>query len=119
MNEVTVLVVDDEPTMRTMMRMMLPKECRTIFAADGDEALQTFNAHTVDLVFLDVMMPKRDGFSVCEELRQHSDVPVIICSSLSRQEDIVRATSVGANAYITKPFSSQNLRQCLDSFIPN
>lgn len=119
MQVVNVLVVDDEPTIRNMLRMMLPKEYNTVFAADGEEALHSFQTHPIDLVILDIMMPKRDGISVCKALREYSNVPVIMCSARSRQEDFQQATDAGANAYLTKPFSIQNLRKCIHHFVPN
>lgn len=117
MKRVKVLVVDDDALMRTLLRLILAPKYELVFATNGQEALDAYDAHAIDVVILDIVMPDLDGFAICQGLRQRSDVPVIMLSVLSRPVDLARATAVGANAYLIKPFTARDLHQQIASVI--
>ena len=105
MTPITILVVDDEKSLRDFVCRNL--EVRGYYAptaSNGIEAIKLFNQHTVDLVILDLMMPKMDGLEVIRRIRVHSQVPIIILSALGEEADKIRALDVGADDYLTKPF---------------
>jgi DNA-binding response OmpR family regulator len=104
--KVHVLVVDDEKMIRSLLKMSLQRMGYDVTTAeDGAEALDLFQTQQFDLVLLDILMPKVDGFTVCSELRQASDVPIVMLTALNRPDDIVRGLELGADNYITKPFT--------------
>ncbi|HEY90620.1 MAG TPA: response regulator transcription factor [Dehalococcoidia bacterium] len=105
-----VLVVDDDVRMQRMMRRMLELEnYRVITAGDADAAFEIFERETPDLVLLDVMMPGIDGYTTCQCIREFSQVPIIMVTALSIDEEKVRGLDSGADDYITKPFSTSEL----------
>jgi len=106
-----VLIVDDEPDLLLMLRVSLEAVgFETGLAADGDVALQRMRAERFDLVLLDVMMPVLDGWSVLEALKDDPTAPpVLVVSAKTAQQDRERALSLGATAYITKPFDIDSL----------
>ena len=105
MNAPTVLIVDDEKPLRDFVRRNLEvRGFNTQTAANGLEALALFNTYNVDLVILDVMMPRMDGLETITRIRQHSLVPVIVLSALGEEADKIRALNLGADDYLTKPF---------------
>jgi len=105
-----ILVVDDEPRMRKFMRMNLELEgFRVAEASNGLEALERVREDLPDLVVLDVMMPEMDGFETLERIREISSVPVIILTVKADEEDKVRGLELGADDYVTKPFSPREL----------
>ncbi len=105
MNALNVLVVDDEKPLRDFVRRNLEvRGFNTITASNGLEALAVFNTQNIDLVILDVMMPRMDGLETIRRIRQTSLVPVIILSALGEESDKIRALNLGADDYLTKPF---------------
>jgi two-component system KDP operon response regulator KdpE len=105
MTDPTVLVVDDERSLREFVRKNLEvRGYKVLTASNGLEALSIFNAENIDLVILDVMMPKMDGLMVTSRIRQTSTVPIIILTALGDESDKVRAFEIGADDYLTKPF---------------
>jgi two-component system KDP operon response regulator KdpE len=105
-----ILVVDDEPRMIRFIRMNLELEGYTVFeAADGARALQQVRDTLPDLVVLDVMMPELDGFETLRALREFSSVPVIMLTARGEEDDRVRGLELGADDYVTKPFSPREL----------
>jgi two-component system KDP operon response regulator KdpE len=105
-----VLVVDDEPRMIRFIRMNLELEgYRVIEASDGLEALEQVRKNLPDLVIMDVMMPKMDGFETLRVLREISTVPVILLTVKSDEEDRIHGLEAGADDYVTKPFSPREL----------
>ena len=109
-DERLILVVDDEPRMRKFMRMNLELEgFRFAEAANGLEALEKVREDLPDLVVLDVMMPEMDGFDALEHIREVSSVPVIMLTVKADEEDKVRGLELGADDYVTKPFSPREL----------
>jgi two-component system KDP operon response regulator KdpE len=106
----TILVVDDEPRMVEFITMNLELEgFRAVGASDGYEALDRAAKEMPDLVILDIMMPHMDGFETLESLRETSQVPVIFLSAKSDEADRIRGLDLGADDYITKPFSTREL----------
>ena len=104
--KVHVLVVDDEKMIRSLLKMSLQRMGYEVTTADdGAEALELFPTQQFDLVLLDILMPHVDGFTVCSELRRESDVPIVMLTALNRPDDIVRGLELGADNYITKPFT--------------
>lgn len=104
--KVHVLVVDDEKMIRSLLKMSLQRMGYEVTSAeDGEEALYLFPQEQFDLVLLDILMPGIDGFTVCSELRRISDVPIVMLTALNRPDDIVRGLELGADNYITKPFT--------------
>lgn len=101
-----VLVADDEKMMRDILTMSLQRlGYDVVTASNGTDALRAFEISSFDLALLDVLMPEMDGFEVCTEIRKRSDVPIIMLTALSRPDDIVRGLELGADNYITKPFT--------------
>lgn len=107
---IRVLVVDDEPRyLRLLEANLLTEGYQVYTASDGEMALETFSATPVDLVLLDVLMPRMDGFTVCQRIRQFSNVPIIILTAKGEEQDRVRGLDVGADDYLVKPFSITEL----------
>ena len=105
-----ILVVDDEPKIVRLARDYLEKNgFRVVTAADGQSALTTARREKPDLVILDLMLPNSDGREVCRILRRESDVPIIMLTALSEEIDQVTGLEIGADDYITKPFSVRAL----------
>jgi DNA-binding response OmpR family regulator len=107
-----VLIVDDEPNIVTSLNFLMKKGgFETSVARDGDEALTEVERFQPDLVLLDVMMPKRDGFEVCQKLRAdgHTQLKIILLTAKGRETEIAKGLAVGADAYVTKPFSTRDL----------
>lgn len=103
-------IVDDEARMRRFIRMNMELEgYRVIEASNGLEALEKVRQHTPDLVVMDVMMPEMDGFEALSMLRELSTVPVILLTVKGDEEDIIQGLKLGADDYITKPFSPREL----------
>ncbi|HNO79762.1 MAG TPA: response regulator transcription factor [Phycisphaerae bacterium] len=102
-----ILIAEDEPDMAMGLRDNLQFEgYEVIVAADGEEALEKANSERPDLILLDVMMPKRDGLEVCKMVRDAGfTVPILMLTAKSQEIDVVRGLEVGADDYITKPFS--------------
>lgn len=106
----TVVVADDDPQLLRLMTRNLEFEGYEVLAAsDGVLALEQVEAHTPDLVLLDVMMPRMDGFTVCQRVREFSSVPIIIVTARGQDQDKVRGLDLGADDYLTKPFSVDEL----------
>ena len=105
-----ILLVDDEETIRRVLETRLEmKGYQVITAIDGVIALDIYQQELPDLVILDVTMPKLDGFSVCQALRQESDVPIIMLTAKADIADRIRGLELGADDYIVKPFSPKEL----------
>ena len=105
-----VLVIDDEPQIRRALRAGLERNDFTpILAESGEQGLDIAAEHPPDLVILDLAMPGTDGFAVCRQLRSWSKVPIIVLSVREDQKDIIQALNLGADDYLTKPFSLDEL----------
>ncbi len=111
MDKSKILVVDDESRMRKLVRDFLVKNNYEVLeAADGEEALNLFfEKNDIDLVILDVMMPKMDGWQVCREIRAYSKIPIIMLTAKSDERDELLGFELGVDEYISKPFSPKIL----------
>jgi DNA-binding response OmpR family regulator len=106
-----ILLVDDEKPIQTLLSFPLQRDGYEVTAAsDGREALERFGQEHFDLVVLDLMMPKMDGLEVCRRLRARSDVPIIMLTAKAEETDKVFGLELGADDYITKPFSMREFR---------
>jgi DNA-binding response OmpR family regulator len=106
----TILIVDDEKTLRETVAHLLEREgYRVVSAGDGREALEVFRAERPDVVLLDLMLPELSGMEVCRILRHESDVPILMLTARSSEIDKVVGLEVGADDYVTKPFSLPEL----------
>jgi DNA-binding response OmpR family regulator len=107
----TILLVDDEDAVRRVLAFPLEKDgYEVVQAADGEEALEKFAEQDVDLVVLDIMLPRLDGLEVCKRLRATSSVPIIMLTARDDELDKVLGLELGADDYITKPFSIREFR---------
>jgi two-component system KDP operon response regulator KdpE len=101
-----ILVIDDDPNLRQLITITFTSQgCQVHSAVNGAEGLRLFYDYRPDLVILDVMMPEMDGWTVCTQIRQLSNVPIIMLTSLGSERDVVRGLELGAVDYIVKPFS--------------
>ncbi|MCC7116912.1 MAG: response regulator transcription factor [Anaerolineales bacterium] len=105
-----ILIVDDEPRYLRLLEANLRTEGYEVSTAqDGVQALDVFSAQPIDLVLLDVMMPRLDGFGACQRLREFSSVPIVILTARGEEQDRVRGLDLGADDYLVKPFSATEL----------
>lgn len=111
MDKCKILVVDDESRMRKLVRDFLTRnDYEVIEAGDGSEALDIFfEEKNIDLILLDVMMPKLDGWEVCKEIRAYSKVPIIMLTAKADEKDELQGFRLGVDEYISKPFSPKIL----------
>jgi two-component system, OmpR family, response regulator len=107
----TILLVDDEESVQKLLTYPLERDgYRVVQARDGDEALARFDSENIDLVVLDVMLPRLDGLEVCKRLRARSSVPIVMLTARDDELDKVLGLELGADDYITKPFSIREFR---------
>ena len=112
MNDIKILVVDDESRMRKLIKdFLMQKGYQILEAGDGEEALKVFeeNENKIQLILLDVMMPKLDGWSVLRQIRQTSKVPIIMLTARGEEQDELFGFELGVDEYISKPFSPKIL----------
>ncbi len=109
----TILIADDEPNILISLEFLMKREGYDVkLARDGQEALDAIVRYRPALVLLDVMMPKKSGFDVCQEVRARADVgrtPILMLTARGRDTDVAKGLELGANAYMTKPFSTKEL----------
>lgn len=108
-----ILIVDDEPNIVLSIEFLMKREGYDVATAkDGQEALDILDEINPNLVILDVMMPRKNGFEVCSEVRANaafSRLPILMLSAKGREAEVKKGLSLGADAYITKPFSTHDL----------
>jgi len=110
MSDITILIIEDEPTINRIVSNYFSREkYRVLSALDGFKGLQLFSKNKVDLVCLDIMMPNINGWDVAKTIRETSNVPIIMMSALSEEEDILKGYSLKVDDYITKPFNPKIL----------
>lgn len=110
MENITILIIEDEPTInRIVSNYFMKEKFRVLSALDGFKGLQLFSKNKVDLVCLDIMMPNVNGWDVAKTIRETSNVPIIMMSALSEEEDILKGYSLKVDDYITKPFNPKIL----------
>lgn len=109
----TILIADDEPNILISLEFLMKREGYVVhLARDGREAVEGIVAHRPDLVLLDVMMPHKSGFDVCQEVRARDDVRqtrILMLTAKGRDTDVAKGLALGADAYMTKPFSTKEL----------
>jgi DNA-binding response OmpR family regulator len=108
-----ILIADDEPNIVVSLEFLMKREgFEVVVAADGEAALASLAAATPDLVLLDIMLPKKNGFEVCQEIRAEprwQDVKVMMLTAKGRDTEVAKGLALGADAYVTKPFSTKDL----------
>ena len=107
-----VLIVDDEPNIVISLEFLMKRKgYQTLVARDGDEALAAVETFRPDLVLLDIMLPRRDGFEVCQRLRADgwTDLKIVMLTAKGREAEMAKGMDVGADSYVTKPFSTREL----------
>jgi len=105
-----ILIVDDEPRYLRLLEANLKTEGYLVSTAtDGVQALEVFSAQPADLILLDIMMPRLDGFGVCQRIREFSSVPIMILTAKGEEQDRVRGLDLGADDYLVKPFSATEM----------
>ena len=108
--EKNILIIEDEIRIRILLRDYLKRDgFNVIEASDGDEGINAFQNNSIDLILLDIMMPRVDGITVLETIRNVSDIPIILLTAKSQEEDKLFGYELGADDYITKPFSPKVL----------
>jgi DNA-binding response OmpR family regulator len=109
-DKMTVLIADDDPQLLRLVKYKLELDgYKVLTASDGEQALEQIKMHIPDLVLLDIVMPKLDGFHVCQCVREFSAVPILILTARGKEQDKVRALDLGADDYLTKPFNLDEL----------
>lgn len=110
MKRITILIADDEPEIADLIELHLKKEGYDVLkAADGQEAVQAAQAHSIDLAILDIMMPKLDGYEVIRQIRERNHMPIIFLSAKTSDLDKIAGLVRGADDYMTKPFNPMEL----------
>lgn len=106
----TILIVDDDPHIRELLRFYLQKESyKTIEAADGEKAQQLLEQYHIHLALVDIMMPNVDGYELCREIRNYYDIPVLMITAKGEMKDKETAFKAGTDDYITKPFEPKEV----------
>ncbi|MDM7998521.1 MAG: response regulator [Dehalococcoidia bacterium] len=119
MRKTTVLIVDDDEGIRLMVRRMLSEDYTVVEAADGDEAVALTRQHRPNLVLMDILMPGKDGYSACHEIKtdpETKSIPVVMVSAIGHKLNERLSAEVGADGYITKPFSIERLLQAIADY---
>lgn len=117
---VKILVADDEPSIRSLVCSMLDKEYRVIGAGDGEEAIRMTRAQKPDLILMDIMMPKIDGYIACYTIKSDpalKDIPVVMLTGIGHELNVKLSQQFGADGYLTKPFRLQELMEVIVKFL--
>lgn len=115
---VHILVVEDEVAIQKMLRLALERVGHTVtIAGTGADALEKLRSEPIELVLLDIMLPDMSGFDVCRRVRTFSDVPLVMLTALNRTEDIVQGFDLGADDYVTKPFSLREVEGRIEAIL--
>ena len=115
-----ILIVDDESSVRRVLRKMLSKNYIVLEAEDGEEAVNMARKEKPDLVLMDLMMPKMDGYTSCHVIKTEpvtKAIPVVMLTAVDHELNVKLGQELGADGYITKPFRSQDLLDSVDSFL--
>lgn len=114
----TVLVVDDDHSIRELMRLYLKSLGHNVLLAeDGVEALEYVQTYTLDLILLDVILPGMDGLAVCAAIRKQVETPILMLTAANKIDYAARAFQLGADGYITKPFTLSTLKMRIQTFL--
>lgn len=118
MYNINILIAEDEDRLRKLVVKYLRQENFNVFeAADGQAAIEIFEEQAIDLVILDIMMPKIDGWVACKEIRKKSNVPIIMLTARAEEEDKLFGFDLGVDDYVTKPFSTRELMARVKSLL--
>jgi DNA-binding response OmpR family regulator len=113
-----ILLVDDEPMMLDLLSLYLsPLGYKCIKKESAIDAIHYLHSHPVDLILLDIMMPKMDGWEACREIRKTLDIPIIMLTAMSDKTDIVKGLKTGADDYISKPFDEEELTARIEAVL--
>ena len=114
----TILVVDDEQEMRKLIALHLQQSGFDVVQAEnGNDAIKIVRSSNIDLVLLDVMMPNKDGFQVCQELREFTSIPIVFLTALDAKDDLVKGLKLGGDDYVVKPFTAIELTARIDAIL--
>jgi len=119
-NKKVILVADDEPHILDLIRLILEDKYEVLVAEDGKETLDILNKNRPDLILLDVMMPKINGFEICEKLKKDKktkDIRIAMLSAKTQEKDIIKGLRLGADYYFTKPFDPANFEKKVEELI--
>jgi CheY-like chemotaxis protein len=121
MVDTKILIADDEAGIRLMVLRMLGKDYTILEASDGEEAVKLTRLHKPSLVLMDILMPGKDGYSACSEIKtdpRTKSVPVVMVSAIGHKLNAKLSAEVGADGYITKPFSVEGLLEAIARYVP-
>jgi CheY-like chemotaxis protein len=121
MVDTKILIVDDEAGIRLMVIRMLGQDYTILEAADGEEAVKLTRQHKPSLVLMDILMPGKDGYSACHEIKTDTEtksIPVVMVSAIGHKLNERLSADVGADGYITKPFSVEGLLEVISRHVP-
>ena len=121
MVDTKVLIADDEAGIRLMVVRMLGEDYTVLEAADGEEAVELARLHKPSLVLMDILMPGKDGYSACHEIKtdpETKSIPVVMVSAIGHKLNARLSAEVGADGYITKPFSVEGLLKAIGKYAP-
>jgi two-component system alkaline phosphatase synthesis response regulator PhoP len=121
MVDTKILIVDDEEGIRLMVIRMLGGDYTVLEAADGEEAVTLTRLHKPSLVLMDILMPGKDGYSACHEIKtdpETKSIPVVMVSAIGHKLNEKLSAEVGADGYITKPFSVEGLLEAINRYVP-
>jgi len=108
-----ILIVDDEPSIIVALQFLMEQNgYETLVAFSGEEAMEVVAQHRPDLILLDIMLPVVDGFEVCQRVREKAewkDIRIVLVTALDRESNVAKGLSLGADAYVTKPFANADL----------
>jgi two-component system, OmpR family, response regulator len=118
-NEIAILIAEDDLNLGVVLKDFLNMQgYRAVLCRDGNEALEAFNDYAFDVCILDVMMPKKDGFTLAKDIRKlNAEIPIVFLTAKSLQEDLIKGFKTGCDDYITKPFSTEELSLRLQAIL--
>ncbi len=122
MDNKKILVADDEPNIRSLVSSMLGKDYTVLVAKDGQEAIDIARNQRPDLILMDIMMPNVDGYTACSRIKADQvtkGTPVVMLTALGQELNVKLAQEIGADEYITKPFTSLDLLNTVKRFLTN
>ncbi len=117
-----ILIVDDEPYVRLFVNRLLSKNYTVIEASDGEEAVTIARSRKPDLILMDILMPKKDGYTSCYEIKTDpltKAIPVVMITAVGYELNVQLSKDMGAEGYITKPFSYHDLQDTIGQFLPS
>jgi len=120
MDKKKILIADDETSIRSLVRSMLGKEHIVIGASDGEEATKVAHKEKPDLILMDIMMPKMDGYAACYAIKTHpatEAIPVVMLTGVGYELNKKLSQMIGASGYITKPFQLQELKEMIGQLL--